>query len=166
LVQIVEIPNNLLPTRLQAALGFAHGEYIIKPLPGTTPEHVVCPEYWIHLATRLKPDDTIEVLAQDGSFDMEVRVTSVDPRGLYAHVRVLRFCDGNGVKIGEGSAVMPPGLPPVGTPDRDGLTVERDARGWRVVQGRELIQGQLPSEEAANAVREAHRAGKPIRKAS
>ena len=159
----VEIPGNLLPTRLQTATGFAHGEYFVVALPGTTIEQVANPDFWLHVASRLRPFDRIEVVAADGSFDMDLRVTATDPRGHYAEVRVLRVWPENGLSA---AGNVPP-LRAMASPDNDGFVIEEDrVHGWRVLRSGDLIAKNLPDKAAAEAARDAARAGRQIKRAS
>lgn len=160
----MDIPNNLLPSRLRQGAGSAHGEYVIFAAPGTTPAMVADPGYWLHLGNRLRVQDRISVIAEDGSFDMDIRVADVDPRGLYARVRVLRLCDGAGVAVPGAEPAKPPVPTQAGTPDRDGYIREQTPKGWRVLRGSDLIVDGLPGEAAAVAAIEDARAGKPARK--
>lgn len=156
----MEIPFNLLPARLQVATGFAHGEYFVVAPIGATPENVADPDFWLHVAARLKLHDRIEVVAADGSFDMDVRVTAVDPRGHYAVVRVLRSWAAD-EKASNGPAVRQ-----MGTIDNDGFIVEEDpVHGWRVMRGGDIIARRLKDKAAAEAVRADARAGKPYKQA-
>jgi hypothetical protein len=86
----MDIPLRLLPARLVRS-DVANTRWFHRAAIGTTAEMVVEPDYWVNNGRQIKTDDKIEVLAEDGSFDMEVRVLAVDPRGLWAQVRVLRL---------------------------------------------------------------------------
>jgi hypothetical protein len=58
-------------------------------VPGDTSiEDMVVPSYWAHVASRLRPGDMIEVLAEDNSFYAEFIVRSA--RRLDATVSLLR----------------------------------------------------------------------------
>lgn len=154
----MDIPNHLLPTRLREANGFAHGDYFLEAAPGVKAAHVVNPDFWLHLAARLKRNDRIEVVAQDNSFDMELRVVAVDPRGLYAQMRVLRY-------MGDDELVTIPAS--VVAADDDGYVIEQDrVHGWRVLRGGDLVAKNLPDKASAEAARDAHRAGKPVKRAA
>jgi hypothetical protein len=147
----VDIPNILLPSRLSLGAGYRHGEYVLTVKDGVTPAHVVDPGFWLHVAPRLKRHDRIEVIAEDGSFDMDVRVIAVDARGLYARVRVLRYCDGDGVAVPGVEPAQAPEARPLSMPDQDGYLIEPDSAGWRIVRGPDQIEGRLSSEAAAKA---------------
>lgn len=156
----MEIPNSLLPSRLAVASGFAHGEYFIAAAPGTTVEHVVDPDYWLHLASRLKVYDRIEVVAQDGAFDIDVRVVATDPRGHYVVVRPLR------VWVPDEQDARKPSLRQMQAADGDGFIVEEDpVHGWRVMRGGDIIARRLKDKATAEAVRADARAGKPYKQA-
>ena len=160
----MDIPTNLLPTRLTRGPGYQLGQYFILAERGVTPEMVVNPDYWLHLASKIHVHDVFTVVAGDGSFDMDVRIADVDPRGLYARVRVLRACDGDGNPLNIFSPAVPKAPPPVGMPSHDGYVIEPDAKGWRVMRGNDLIAGNLPSEAAAIQARDDSRAGKQIKR--
>lgn len=65
--------------------------YQACPENGVTFEDVCQPEFWSHVAEKLKPMDRIEVLAEDGSYFAELLV--VDAGRLFAKVAVLRFVE-------------------------------------------------------------------------
>lgn len=156
----MEINSNLLPTRLQFGGGYAHGEYVVFAAPGVTVEQVVDPDFWLHVAYRLRVHDRIEIIASDGMFDMEVRVVSVDPRGHYAVVRPLRLWTAD-------EKSSSPQIRQVGMTDSDGFIVEEDpVQGWRVLRGDTIIARRLKSQAEANSVRADAKAGKPFKAAS
>jgi hypothetical protein len=65
--------------------------YQACPENGVSFEDVLQPEFWSHVADKLKPTDRIEVLAEDGSYFAELLV--IDAGRLYAKVAVLRFVE-------------------------------------------------------------------------
>jgi hypothetical protein len=89
----LDISPHLLPRSIKMGGGYAHGERFLITDPGVTAQHVVDPNFWVHLAEKLMMHDRIEVLAADGSFDMDLRVVALDPdpQKRWAKVRVLRF---------------------------------------------------------------------------
>ena len=131
--------SHLLPMRIDRA-DFARSEYFLSAPPGTTVDQVVDPDFWLHVARRLKVNDRIEIVAADGSFDMEVRVTAIDPRGLWAHVRPLRVAEGQ-FAVPEASGAYP---------DKDGYTVEWGGpHRWRIVRGNDVVARDFPDQAAA-----------------
>lgn len=158
----MDIPNYLLPTRSNmrdSSSGYAYHQRMWIAPPSVRPEHLVNPNFWVHVAEGMPVHSRIEVISQTGEFEMELRVTGVDPRGKYMTVRVLRFIEHGGVAIpGAETAISLP-------PDSYGYTIERDrVQGWRVFLGKDMIAHGLPDKAAAEAARDAHRAGRPIKK--
>jgi hypothetical protein len=132
-------PSHMLPMRIDRA-DFARSEYFLAAPPGTTVDDVIDPDFWVHVARRLKVNDRIEIVALDGSFDMEVRITSIDPRGLWAHVRPLRVAEGR-FAVPEASGAYP---------DKDGYTVEWGGpHRWRIVRGNDVVARDFPDQAAA-----------------
>ena len=86
---MVTIPDHLVPLKITRA-EVARVTRFLSVLPGTTREMVLEPDYWVHLGGVLKMDDRIEIVAQDGSFDLDLRVIAIDPRGFWVQTRVLR----------------------------------------------------------------------------
>lgn len=44
-------------------------------------EKVMCDEYWVHEWKKIKANDVITAIANDGSYDVDFRVTSIIPNG-------------------------------------------------------------------------------------
>jgi hypothetical protein len=95
----MDIPEALKPKRLghRGGADYDRALYFLNLGPGVTPEMVMDEEFWRHLAARFKVNDRLEIVAPD--FDMDVRVVAVDPRGLWAQMRVLRWCDASGIRV-------------------------------------------------------------------
>lgn len=66
----------------------------ITPDPGTTPEDVLVPSYYTHIAKQLKPGARIEVAPADGTWLAELYVRSAD--GNSARVALLALYQFNG----------------------------------------------------------------------
>lgn len=64
------------PTRFQAD-EFARTCWCARPEPGTTPEQVMNPMYWSHVAGRLRPYSEIVVIPEGGAYYLRLLVTSV-----------------------------------------------------------------------------------------
>lgn len=144
----MDIPFSLLPARLALATGFAYTPWFYRAPAGVTPEHLVNPNFWVHLTARLKVNDRIEAVGDD--FDIEMRVVGVDPLGHYAVMRVLR-CWPEGL-LPIGNTVSGADGPTIVTTDPDGYRWERDpVQGWRVLRGRDLLASGLPNEAEAIA---------------
>jgi len=58
---------------------------------GVAFDEVVKPEFWAHVAARLKPNDHIEVVAENGEYFGELLV--IESGRLWAKVAVLRFVE-------------------------------------------------------------------------
>lgn len=146
----MDLESRLLPTNSVRA-EYARADHYVETPQGVTPAHILDPDFWQHIAARFRVNDRIEVVAADGSFDAELRVTAIDPRKLWAQVRLLRICTGEGIAAGRASASGPA---PVERPaaDHAGYVVEPDGLGkHRIVQGSDLIAKGFPDKAAAEA---------------
>lgn len=85
----MNIKNHLLPSTIRRS-EHEISHWFLRVVPGVTPADVASPDFWAHLAARIGVDDRIEVVAQDGSFDADLRVIAIDGRKQWAQVRVLR----------------------------------------------------------------------------
>lgn len=143
-----EIPSQLLPTSMPTShFGFARFDLVVPR--GVLPEHVVNPDFWVHVASRLRVNARIEVTAEDGSFDMYLRVLAIDPRGLWAQVRVLDFVGPEGREVPGVGAV--PAIPESDI-DPDGYKIEfAGPHKFRIVRGNDVIETHLPTKAAAYA---------------
>lgn len=144
----MSLPEKLpLPVHLPRE-EFAISRYFCEAPPGVMAQHVVDPDFWAHLAKKLRRHDEITVVAADGSFDLALRVIDLDPRGFWARVRVLRATGPAGI-----SGLAAPERPKPQWPDRDGYTVEHNAvHGWRIVnRAGDIVARDLPDEAAALA---------------
>ena len=153
----MDIDLHLLPTRIRRA-EHAHNTHFLVVPPGVTPDHVVDPDFWAHLAARFEVNDRIEVIAEDGTFDGDLRVIAIDPSKakLWAQVRVLRMLE----NIQEAT-------PTVSYPDADGYTVEFSGpMKWRIMRGTDLIRRDFATEGDAVAALAKLKALKPQAKAA
>lgn len=121
----MDLPTRLLPTRGDRG-DFAVSRWYFTDLPqGITAAHVQDPDFWQHVARNFRVNDEIVATAADGSFDMDLRVIELDPRKLWARIRLLRL---TAAKPGAASA------PTTQWPDSDGYTVEYSgAHRFRIV---------------------------------
>jgi hypothetical protein len=78
----------LLGTKLQLAEHKRNIHYADAP-KGTTVNALTTPEFWANVASRMRPNDRIEVMPEDGLFFAELMVRSCGPN--WAHVEMLRF---------------------------------------------------------------------------
>lgn len=152
----MEIPRNLLPTRIQSTQ-YERTEWLHEPQPGVTLDQVMDPNYWSHLAGRLKVRDRIEVLAADRSYDVDLRVIAIDPRGHWVQVAL------RGISEDVPRVVAAPGP----SADPQGYVIDNDpVQGWRILQGRDLIAKGFGTEELAKeALANLKAAGRPKRAA-
>ncbi|MDE2440030.1 MAG: hypothetical protein KGP14_03320 [Betaproteobacteria bacterium] len=117
--------------------------------PGITLEEVMTTDYWVNVRRQIRLHDVLEVVAADGAFDAEFRVTMIDHiRGLMTF-RLLR--ETKGPKI---AASLPS--------QADRYAVKHRGHGnWAVV---EIATGSVVSEgmsrEAAEATRIEAEAGR------
>lgn len=65
--------------------------YTCSPLVGTKQADVLKPEFWAHVAERLRPCDQVELIPEDMSFYMRVIVTSTENQA--ANVALLEFVE-------------------------------------------------------------------------
>lgn len=141
------IPSHVPPLRLftREDQG-SHWEHRFPA--GTLREHALDPRVWGHVARKLRRFDTITALAEDGSFDIHLRVLAVDPQGMWAQTAILseRSCEG---------------IPTLAS-DRGGFIIEYSGpQLWRIRRGEELIAEGLPTEAAAEALLARLRGSKP-----
>jgi hypothetical protein len=130
-----------LPTRL-ARQETETTVFFVSVPAGFTAEDVQNPEFWQFVARRLKVNDRIEIVTEDGTLDMDVRVTAVDPRFFWAHVRVLRVTT-SAVSTVESEKADP-----------DGYIIEwgGPTHRFRIIdRGKNLIERDFPSRDAAMA---------------
>ena len=92
---------------------------------GTTPQDIVQPQFWAHLASRLQAGDRIEVEPEDSTWLAELRVIDSGPQ--YAKVQI-RKPDADGVSRFEALGSSDTGLP-------SGYSFSHNASSkWRVVR--------------------------------
>ena len=89
----------LLPARLQAADHYRARYGAIADI-GTTMEDLERPEYWAHVAGKLKPLDTIDVFPEDSAWFAELLVISTGTG--FAKVKLLRHVSLEDDDVGEG----------------------------------------------------------------
>lgn len=71
--------------------GYLHNSWDVVAERGTELRDVLTPEYWLHVAVNLKPQDTVTVIAEDGTWYARLLVLSCDR--LWAKVFKLEFHD-------------------------------------------------------------------------
>jgi hypothetical protein len=138
------IPDHLLPARIVRA-EVARTTWFLPVVRGTTREMVLEPDFWVHLGGKLKVDDRVEVVAQDGTFELDLRVASVDARGFWVQMRLL----GEWIEpVAAGKKVAAPRP----WPDAEGYRVEwgGPVHKWRIIdQAGQIVDKMLSSEAAA-----------------
>lgn len=72
-------------------------DWILNVPHGTEIEDVVAPEYWAHIAQKMRPYDHVEVRAEDGSWVAQMLVLGCDRN--WAKVQVLNKFDLTNVKL-------------------------------------------------------------------
>lgn len=136
----MDLAAHLLPSRLGRA-EHERGDYFHQPAPGVSLDQVLDPNYWVHLAERLRVNDLIEVVAPDHSFDLDLRVVAIDPYKHWAAVAP---------RAGRRRPATP--LPAGPAANAQGYIIDNDpVQGWRILQGRDLIAHGFADEAAARA---------------
>lgn len=126
--------TDLRPPRKQKAqeselesLDYVRRDWRFTAPHGTPLETVKAPDFWSHVARKLRPGDLIEVLSADNAYDCTYRVVAVV--GLLVHLRVLREWlrspDEQVLPTGEGAQIV--------TADARVEFVPAAGHRWRVV---------------------------------
>lgn len=89
-IAAVRPKKNLSQNRISLA-GYLHQTYDVTAERGTELIDIIEPDFWKHVAAKLRPYDTIHVLAEDGSWYARLLVVSADR--LWAKVYKLEFHD-------------------------------------------------------------------------
>ena len=125
-------------------LNFNEAEYVRKSHranipPGVPVQRLVQSDYWMHNASKIKPGDLIECIAQDGSYFVELLARKVDR--LNVHVWLLRIVD------------LDAQATPAQAAKEQAFRVEFGGRAkWRVVRGDgEVVHSGEPSRADAEA---------------
>lgn len=87
-----------LPLKLERA-EFCRTPYFHMVTEGIPLSEVLKGDYWIHVRKHFKPNDTIEILAEDGAYDAVVRVLSINLMSGAMTFRALRYVEGNLVPV-------------------------------------------------------------------
>lgn len=119
-----------LPTRL-----WPHGqkwaEYNEVVPAGIPLSAVMSRDYWVHVQTRLSPLDVINCVAEDGSFDVSIRLLSKTPVAMkFRLIREAAIDEATPISRGD-------------KPSRYRVSSGGRAGGWRV---QEIATGQLVAE--------------------
>lgn len=75
-------------TALRHLADYSRSHYFVHVPYGVTVDDIMRPAFWAHHANKLKALDVVEVVAEDGSFDLELRV--LDAQVGYVKMRLLR----------------------------------------------------------------------------
>lgn len=127
----------------RVAAEFKRQVYQVKAPIGHKPEDLTSPAYWSKVRADLKAGDIIEVIAEDESFFVSLRVMSIgkDLTAGKVFVRQIPFIDDakvQAVEIAEAKDL--PELP-------DGYSLKRGRFGrFRVTWNGEIIKEEIPSE--------------------
>jgi len=106
-------------------------DMIVRPEVGTTLEEMLAPEYWAHVAKRLKVYDRIEVRGAYGEWWAELLVRVVEDFSVVVHVlRVERF----GADVPGEESAIPDGFKIYGR-GRAGWIVKRLADNLDISEG-------------------------------
>lgn len=120
---------------------FRRSVYVAEIPHGTPLSALLEPDYWRHVAAKLKKNDIIEAFAADGGFDVELRVIEAQPT--YAKVRIRKGT--------ESSGLLPGPLPDVVATSDYRVKWRGPNGGWSVIdKSNAVVASKLPSEEAAH----------------
>ena len=134
--------NQRLPIRLKRAE--FESQHYVEIIPAGIPfSEVMSTQFWSHVETRLRVYDIVEVIAEDGSFDADMRLVRKAPGRL--EWRVLRNVSGAPVE-----GVVKPGKPARhelkwGGP-RAKWTVKDKRTGKTLVEGYDKAEAQAELE--------------------
>lgn len=145
----------------EGASGFGLRIWVARPAHGVPAEAVFDPGFWVNAVQRndVKPGDRIEVLAQDGSYDLDLRALEIGPTPnspLWVRVRVLRSWPDAAL---EGMTAAPAARPSLSTSVEE-MVVEfaGPSHKWRVVRKSDravLAHGFASKEDAQAAMKKA-----------
>lgn len=129
-----KLPANSL--RPEGSLFYRH--QVLVP-SGHTLEDILNPDYWAHYTQTLRQNSVIECVADDASFEADLRVEAVG--AAWVRVRLLREW-----KRPKGAAAI--------TPERDRYKIEHTPAGWQVIfdNSVNIAQGLISEDEAVKAV--------------
>jgi len=82
-----------LPLKLERA-EFCRTHYFHMVAEGVPLAEVLNGDYWIHVRKQFRLNDTIEIVAEDGVFDVLVRILSINLMSGAMTFRVLRYIEG------------------------------------------------------------------------
>lgn len=91
-------PVQLLESRFQLA-EFSRAVYQVVPEHGVAWEQVLQPEFWAHVARRVKRYDRIEVIAEDGSYYGDLLVTDTRRGGLIVEPLFFKGLEGPAERV-------------------------------------------------------------------
>lgn len=132
---------------------YSRMQYSVLVPGGVRPEDVLVPSFWAHHSDTLKARDLIEVVAEDNSFEMTLRVFTTGIQ--YVKVRELsRHVWGE-----PASNTSPEQADEVEPFKLDEITVTwgGPAHKWRVLNGNNLVsKGHKTKEEAEARAKEYH----------
>lgn len=149
----MQLPANLPQQLARAQSAFTVWCHTAKA--GHTIEHITNPDYWAHILVTYSPEafkrhDEIRVIAEDGSYFVQLLVTEIDEHRHWAKTRVL-FTHWDSETKADGA------LP---VKDADGYTVEFSGpQKWRILaqagtgaRPQVVAKGYASEEEAREAL--------------
>lgn len=129
----MDIASHLLPKH-SVRKEYEIASHYVRVNAGVTPDDVLDPSFWQHLAGKFRVEDEVTVRALDGSFRLVADVVAIDPEGHWVKLRPLQFVEGGAIVTGA----------------KDDYRIDRDpVQGWRILRGRDLIEKDLPDQAAA-----------------
>lgn len=139
---------HLLSSQLHDA-EYARRVFVARPPAGTPASALLEPAWWAHVAAGFTPGDRIEVLAQDGAYDLDLRIVGTGHN--WARVQVLRAWPEGALEIGAASSEA-------NQPDE--VVVEWGGPGhkWRTIRAKDrsvVAHGFASREAAEQSIRKA-----------
>jgi hypothetical protein len=91
--------SKLMERNLHAA-DYARQVFRVNPPAGTTLDEMLEPDYWAHVARRMTPHDTVEVVPEDGSFFARLFVVNADKLWVkMAKIEYVEFGETTAAKV-------------------------------------------------------------------
>jgi hypothetical protein len=127
----------LIESRLKLA-EYARSIHHVTPEPGTPLREMLKPEYWAHVARKMKVGDRIEVDAEERTWFAELYVRGVTPTSVA--VVIMRTVEFNKPESEEDAGAE--------------YSAKHAGRGvWRVIRNSDkaIVQDSFPTKEAAES---------------
>lgn len=134
----MDFPRDLLPKRLLPK-EYAIPTHCVDVESDVTPEQALDPNFWQHLVAKFRLGHEVIVRPRDFSYRLHAEVVAIDPAGHWAMLRPITLTEGKAFAAG--------------AKDESGYRIDHDpVQGWRILNGRDLIAKDLPTEEEAQHV--------------